>query len=239
MVALVFLIEATGFALGAEIEVSDQGQGGDYISGTPMTLPAAGLNTNLFGLDALPIKNRRHDVQPAAFDSFGALSHAESAKPSPFPEYLKGNPYVWFLQEVRRYTNYSCTVSVDCPVTFYLLVDNRVNDFTESSSLDDPAFGPPDTEWIPRDGWVRVNTGISPEVAGTNRADYLCIREGGVGAISQFYAIYSKSFPQGGSVTVHTQFEGNMYCLVVGTNLTPASVKGQAAPKPAQTRAGG
>ena len=85
-----------------------------------------------------------------------------------------------------------------CPVTFYLLVDNRVNDFAEYSSLDDPSFGPPDTEWIPQNGWARVNTGICHKAGGARPPDYIGFYEGGVGAISQFYAIYSKAFPKGG-----------------------------------------
>ena len=241
MIAGLMLLTLAAAAADVGIRVSDTGAGGDYISGTPIVLPAAGLCTNLFGDGALPIKNRRHNVQPAAFDSAGELSHSESAKPSPFPEYLKGNPYVWFSQEVRRYTNYACTVSVDAPVTFYLVVDNRVNDFSEGSELDDPTFGPPDTEWIPRDGWRRVNTGISPQLGNTNRPDYLSIYEGGVGvgAVSQFYAIYSRTFTNGGEVTLHTQFQGNMYCLVVATNLPVGAAKTQADQKPAKPGTGG
>jgi hypothetical protein len=205
-------------ALPAAITVSEKGEGGDYISGVSIVLPAAKLCTNRFGEGTQPILNRPHQVQAAAFDSAGQLSIAPSAKPVLFPAYLSNNPYIGFLQEVRHYTNYSCTVTVDCPTRFYLLVDNRVNDFAEFSSLDDPSFGPPDTEWITRDGWTRVNTGISPGSGGVSRPDYLCIHEGGIGAIHQFYAIYSRTLPQGGSVTLRTQFEGNVYCLVVGTN---------------------
>ena len=230
----------TNLAVGAEIKVCDKGEGCDYLSGAAIKLPAAMLGTNLFGVGARIIDNRRHSAQPAAFDSSGSLSCAESAIPCVFPSYLEGNPYLSFLQEVRRYTNYCCTVTVDCPVTFYLLVDNRVNDFTELSSLDDPKFGPPDTELIPQDGWKRVNTGISPLVGGTNRADYISIFEGGVGvgAVNQFYAIYSKTLPQGGSVTLRTQFEGNMYCLVIATNKVAASAKNPV-PKPPPPHAGG
>jgi hypothetical protein len=212
-----------GVAVGAEIVVRDRAEGGDYMSGQPVTLPAAALSTNLFGEHAMPIRNRRHTVRAAAFDTSGTLNLAEAAKPAPFPEYLKGKPYVWFLQDVRHYTNYSCTISVDCPVTFYLLVDNRVNDFREMSSLDDPGFGPPDTEWVLKDGWQRVNTGISPTVGTVSRPDYILIDEGGINeyglqAVHQFYAIYSRVFANGGSVTLQTQYQGNMYCLVVATN---------------------
>lgn len=230
LAASLLLLRLTCPGFSAEITIADKGEGFDYVSGVPIKLPAARLGTNLFGPGARLIINRRHSAQPAAFDSSVTLSRSESATPCAFPPYLVGNPYVTFLQEVRRYTNYCCTVTVDCPVTFYLLVDNRVNDFGELSSLDDPHFGPPDTEWIPLDGWKRVNTGISPPLGGTNRADYISIFEGGVGigAVDQFYAIYSKTLPRGGSINLRTQFEGNMYCLVIATN------KSSAAKAPAQ-----
>jgi len=224
VLSLVLLgLTCPGFS--AEITIADTGEGSDYLSGDPIKLPAARLGTNLFGPGVRLIINRRHIAQPAAFDSSFTLSRSESAAPCVFPPYLVGNPYVTFLQEVRHYTNYSCTVTVDRPVTFYLLVDNRVNDFGELSSLDDPHFGPPDTEWIPQDGWKRVNTGISPPVGGTNRADYISIFEGGVGigAVDQFYAIYSKTLPTGGSINLRTQFEGNIYCLVIATNKSAAA----------------
>ena len=220
------------------IVVSDRGEGCDYVSGVAITLPAARLATNLFGSGVLPVINRPHIVKPAAFDAAGALSHAESATPCVFPAYLQGKPYVSFLQDVRRYTNSSGTVTVTCPVTFYLLVDTGLTT-SPIFSLDDPSFGPPDTEWIPQNGWARVNTGISHKAGGARPPDYIGFYEGGVGAISQFYAIYSKAFPKGGSVTLRTQFEGNIYCLVVATNGAPESVKAPEAPKPPQPRVGG
>ena len=224
-VALVLLL-AIGLGVGAEISLSDQGEGCDYLSGAPIKLPAAMMATNLFGPGVRVITNRKHTAQAAAFDASGALSRSASAAPGVFPPYLVGQPYVWFLQEVRHYTNYCCTVTVHGPATFYLLVDNRVNDFGELSSLDDPTFGPPDTEWIPRDGWQRVNTGISPKVGGTNRADYVSIFEGGVGigAVDQFYAVYSKTMTNAGSIRLRTQYEGNMYCVVIATNKSSAAV---------------
>jgi hypothetical protein len=228
----------------AEITVQDKGEGGDYMSGAPVKLPAAALSTNLFGEDVRPIQNRKHTVRPAVFDPSGALSSEESGKRAPFPEYLKGNPYVWFLQEVRHYTNYACTVTVNGPVTFYLLVDNRVNDFGDLSKFDDPVFGPPDTEWVLQDKWSRVNTGISPQVEGSHRPDYLQVYEGGINeagiqAVNQFYAIYSKTFTNGGKVTLRTQYQGNMYCLVIATNKPPPTVREPLAPKPEQARTGG
>lgn len=244
LAAWFLLLAVTMLRARAEISVQDKGEGDDYMSGLPVKLPAASLSTNLFGEDVRPIQNRKHTVRPAVFDASGALSSEESGKRAPFPEYLKGNSYVWFLQDVRHYTNYACTVAVNGPVTFYLLVDNRVNDFADLSKFDDPVFGPPDTEWVSQDKWTRVNTGISPQVDGGHRPDYLQVYEGGVNetgiqAISQFYAIYSKTFTNGGKVTLRTQYQGNMYCLVIATNKSSATVKGPLAPKPEQPRTGG
>jgi hypothetical protein len=242
--ARLLLLAMTVLPARAEITVHDKGEGGDYMSGAPVKLPAAALSTNLFGEDVRPIQNRKHTVRPAVFDAGGALSSEESGKRAPFPEYLKGNPYVWFLQDVRHYTNYACTVTVNGPVTFYLLVDNRVNDFGDLSKFDDPVFGPPDTEWVSQDKWTRVSTGISPHVEGSHRPDYLQVYEGGVNeagnqAINQFYAIFSKTFTDGGKVTLRTQYQGNMYCLVIATNKPSPTVKAPLAPKPEQPRTGG
>ena len=230
---LLFVITSIG--LGAEITISDKGEGCDYLSGAPIKLPASILETNLFGPGARVIQNRKHTAQAAVFNASGALGRSEPATTGVFPAYLVGHHYLSLLQEVRQYTNYCCTVTVKGPVTFYLLVDNRVNDFGELSSLDDPTFGPPDTEWIPQDGWQRVNTGISPKVGGTNRADYVRIFEGGIGtgAVDQFYAIYSKTLTNGGAINLRTQFAGNIFCLVIATNMSSTTVK-----TPAQTPVG-
>ena len=249
-----------GLVRGAVVSVRDEGAGNDYMSGEPITLPAATLSTNLLHLGAQAIRNRWHTVQPARFDESGRLDYmkgesnavitqasgagrtnlpgngvrAHLAKPSSetgagapdaasatngFPGYLEGQQYVWFLQDVRHYTNYSCTVTVDCPSTFYLLVDNRVNDYLPNSEYDDPSFGRPDTQWVLDDGWKRVNTGLSPNGAG----DYLGIDEGDNGSINQVYAVYSRTLTNPGSIKLGTEFDGNIYCLVVSTNtLAPA-----------------
>ncbi len=210
----------------AVVEVHDEGAGSDYMSGDPITLPAARLSTNRFVDGAQCILNRPHCVKPAAFDFSGRLDLSVAAdeivRPGTngFPAYLVGQQYVLFLQDVRHYTNYTCRVTVDCPSTFYLLVDNRVNEFGPDKPYSDPVFGPPDTEWIPNDGWERVNTGLSPVMTATNRGDYVGIDEGCNGTLNQVYAVYGRTLSKPGSVTLRTQFEGNIYCLVVSTNAT-------------------
>jgi len=250
-----------GWSGAAVVSVRDQGAGVDYMSGDPITLPAAQLCTNLFRNGAQIIRNRQHVARPAVFDSMGRLGHKPSDpisalgkarsnvrtngsgtnKPPPgaaeegaknrqgshdasgFPAYLEGQQYVWFLQDVRHYTNYSCNVTVDCPSTFYLLVDNRVNDYARGSEYDDPTFGPPDTQWVLDGGWKRVNTGLTPLVTPTCAGDYVGIDEGNNGTINQVYAVYAKTLRHPGSITLGTEFDGNIYCLVVSTNPVPAA----------------
>lgn len=219
------------------IEITETGAGNEYMSGEPITLPAASLSTNLFGIGAQVISNRAHVALPAAFDSSGWLAHMPGEPVSPinggseaqtrmrrntngFPAYLVGQPYVWFLQNVRHYTNYACTVKVDRPVTFYLLVDNRVNDYLPDSSYDDPVFGPPDTQWILDDGWHRVNTGLTPRITLSNAGDYVGIDEGNNGSINQTYAVYARTLTRAGAVWLRTELDGNIYCLVIATNQT-------------------
>ena len=253
------LTALAGLSRAAVVSVRDSGAGCDYLSGEPITLPAASLSPNLFRNGAQVIRNRLHTARPMVLDSTGRLDHMKGepippaanggtnppangsgAKRSPtsagdgpeglqtssatngFPAYLEGQQYVWLLQDVRHYTNYSCTVTVDCPSTFYLLVDNRVNDYLPGSEYDDPTFGPPDTQWVSDDGWKRVNTGLTPVVTPTTAGDYVAIDEGNNGSINQVYAVYARTLSKPGSITLGTEFDGNIYCLVVSTN--PASL---------------
>ena len=252
------LTALAGLSRAAVVSVRDSGAGCDYLSGEPITLPAASLSPNLFRNGAQVIRNRLHTACPVGLDSTGRLDYmkgesittiANSAKNLPtnghsaswppasavegsaapettastngFPAYLEGQQYVWFLQDVRHYTNYSCTVTVDCPSTFYLLVDNRVNDYAPESAYDDPAFGLPDTQWVLDGGWKRVNAGLTPAQAPTSAGDYIGIDEGNNGSINQVYAVYAKTLSKAGSVTLGTEFDGNIYCLVVSTNPVP------------------
>ncbi len=266
----IVLYFCAGLMHGAVVNVRDVGEGSDYLSGEPITLPAASLCTNRFVRGVQAIRNRRHTVHPATFDATGRLDYLkgesdaliaaasaanstnaslnqtvshepaasgggdETSRPANatnrFPAYLQGQQYVWFLQDVRHYTNYSCKITVDCPSTFYLLVDNRVNDYLPNSEYDDPSFGPPDTLWVLREGWKRVNTGLSPN----GEADYVGIDEGNNGTINQVYAVYSKTLNKPGSVSLGTEFDGNIYCLVVSTNPGPPAKLVQITP-PKQT----
>jgi hypothetical protein len=218
-----------GLALGdalpaAVVSVQDQGKGNEYMSGEPITLPAGCLSTNLFTNGVQVIRNRAHTARPAAFDVSGRLLMEAAPSPNGFPAYLVGQQFVWFLQNVRHYTNYACAVKVDCPCTLYLLVDNRVNDYGSDSPFDDPTFGPPDTQWILDDGWQRVNTGLTPSASGASAGDYVGIDEGNNNTLNNFYAVYCRTLKAPGAVTLRTELDGNMYCLVVSTNVVRDTV---------------
>ena len=126
--------------------------------------------------------------------------------------------------------------------------DGVINSY---STFDDPVFGTnvlvytnavgnqcvdnvtptdfPLTQWVIDDGWTRVNTGLSPHYNNPGyciydlvQGDYLGIDEGCNVDLNQFYAVYTKTIPAGGSVTVQQQaYANNMYCLVVSTNTAP------------------
>ena len=126
--------------------------------------------------------------------------------------------------------------------------DGVINSY---STFDDPVFGTnvlvytnavgnqcvdnvtptdfPLTQWVIDDGWTRVNTGLSPHYNNPGyciydlvQGDYLGIDEGCNVDLNQFYAVYTKTIPAGGSVTVQQQAGGfNMYSLVVSTNTAP------------------
>jgi hypothetical protein len=185
----------------------------DYMKGEPIPPAANGGKT------------RPANGAGSARSEAGTGGEAEASRHSNaangFPSYLDRQQYVWFLQDVRHYTNYSCTVTVDCPSTFYLLVDNRVNDYAPESSYDDPSFGPPDTQWVLDGGWKRVNTAPAPAPAPTSAGDYIGIDEGNNGSINQVYAVYARTLNKPGSITLGTEFDGNIYCLVVSTNPAP------------------
>jgi hypothetical protein len=205
-------------SLGGQVEpvtVSDAGAGGDYQTGEPICLPAAALSTNRFGAGVQCIRNRPHCVRAAAFDGQGRLALENRGNPGTFPPYLDGRPFVWFLQETRHYTNYTCLITVDRPSTVYLLIDNRVNDYLPDSSFDDPSLGPPDTQWVLAEGWTRVRTGLSPSLDGLPQGDFVGIDEGSNGSLNQYYAVYSKVFTQPGVVTTRTVLDGNFYCVVI------------------------
>ena len=73
-------------------------------------------------------------------------------------------------------------------MVFYLLVDNRLNgpaSVGTKTNTTDPILGGP-LQWVLDGGWVRVNTGISPNGQG----DFTGVDESGDGSLNQFYSVY-------------------------------------------------
>ena len=196
------------FAQGAMItEVLEFGLGGDE--------PA--IIATGFGEDALTFSDRTHEHNGAAFDDGGTLSTSGS-NIIDLPSYLKGFDYVRFANNARDQLDYRATVIADGQVTWYLLVDNRINGpagDTSSSNTTDPDLGGT-LQWVIDGNWERVNTGISPNGQG----DYTAVDEGGDSTgpgqgLNQFYSVYK--FPLDiDVVTVRNNGTGgsNMVALV-------------------------
>ena len=119
-------------------------------------------------------------------------------------------------------------MEADGVTTWYLLVDNRLDGQAgnkNSPNSTDPVLGG-NLQWIIDDGWVRVNTGISPN----GLPDYTGVDEGGDGfgpgqGLNQFYSVYSINAE---SVTLKGQGIGgsNMMALVTqGEMITVNNIK--------------
>ena len=138
--------------------------------------------------DSLTFSDRTHQHNSPAFNSTTGLLSTTGDLIVDLPAYLAGNPYVRFANNAREQTGYSAVVTADQAVVFYLLVDNRLNgpaSVGTKTNTTDPILGGP-LQWVLDGGWVRVNTGISPNGQG----DFTGVDESGDGSLNQFYSIY-------------------------------------------------
>ncbi len=192
----------------------------DITSVTEMNLggdAAAIIENGAFDEDSLTFSDRTHQHNGAAFDDGGVLSTA-GGNIVGLPAYLLGGDYVRFANNARDQDDYSAVVTTDTASVFYLLVDNRVNGpsgDTSSPNSTDPDLGGT-LQWVLDEGFIRVNTGISPN----GQADYTGVDEGGDGVgpgqgLNQFYAVYRSPVP-GTSASVRNNGVGgsNMIALV-------------------------
>lgn len=90
--ALLVLLFWANSVWAAVVSVQDKGAGIDYMSGEPITLPAAQLCTNLFRNGAQVIRNRSHIARPAVFDSTGRLNHRPGEPTSALASARTGPP---------------------------------------------------------------------------------------------------------------------------------------------------
>jgi hypothetical protein len=208
----------TGFLPNAHAVIDEVIETGLRTSGT-IDAPAIIVRGG-FTEDALAFSDRVHQHNGAAFNNTGVLN-TTGTNIVPIPNYLIGADYVRIANNARDNANYNAVVTTTQPADFYLFIDNRSNGTagnTSSPNTTDPVLGGRLT-WVVEDGWLRVNTGISPN----NQPDYTAIDEGGTGVgpgqgLNQFYSIYRRSALTEVTLKPQNIGGGNMYSLVV----TPA-----------------
>jgi hypothetical protein len=188
---------------------------------------AAIIETN-FGEDSLAFSDRTHQHNSAAFNDAGVLS-TTGTNILPLPSYLLGQDYIRFANDAKTIADYSATITTDEPSNFWLLVDNRMDG--AAGNVNSPNSTDPVLEgalqWVVDGGWVRLNTGISPN----GQADYTGVDEGGEGVgpgvgLNQFYSVYTLPTLET-SVTVHGVVNGgNFISLIAGKQFTPGDFNG-------------
>lgn len=168
--------------------------------------------------DSLFFSDRVHQHNGPGFDATTGLLSTGGTNIKGIPSYLLGNDYMRLANDARSRAGYSIAVTVDIDTQFYLLLDNRNNGVagdTSSTPQTDPVLGG-NLQWVIDKGWVRVNTGISPN----GQPDFTGIDEDPVGvgpgvSIQQFFSIYTKTVPAGTEVfEAQNSGGGNMYSIV-------------------------
>ncbi|HOW70927.1 MAG TPA: hypothetical protein PKY77_10030 [Phycisphaerae bacterium] len=175
--------------------------------------------------------DRNHRYMGARFDAAGTLNNTGSVRPG-LPSYLLGGEYVSTLQSNRDNATVQLNVTVASDVLAYLLIDNRVGDAT-ATNTDPPTLGSGTTgalPWVANDGWLQLDTGLSPDRNGLRQPDFIGIDEGstpanitlrGTGGLdtnpNQYSTVYRQAFTAGSTITLREQNAGNynMYGLVV------------------------
>jgi hypothetical protein len=190
LVALLAMVAIASVGHAGIIKVIETDLGAD----TPAIIEPGGAGAAgvLFGEDVLTFSDRTHQHNGAAFDDGGTLS-TSGTNVVPLPDYLVGGEYVRFANDARDNGDYSATVIADQPMTWYLLVDNRVNGpvgDNSSPNSTDPELGG-SLQWVIDGNWQRVNTGLSPN----GQPDYTGVDEGGDGigpgqGLNQFYSVF-------------------------------------------------
>lgn len=196
------------------------------LAGDPAGVPTANFSEDApTYIDRTPASTPPNGHQhngPAFSSATGLLSNAGDLKIG-IPAYLIGHDYIRFANNARDNTGYQATITTDTPSTFYLLVDNRVNGpatATAKTNTTDPVLGG-SLQWIIDGGWVRMNTGLSPNGQG----DYTAVDETGNGTgagegVDNFMAVYK--FPTvATNVTVKNQLMGGNNIAVIAAPTAP------------------
>lgn len=128
-----------------------------------------GAEGTLFKEDAWMLINRTHEYNGVRFNQAGVLKFGTTYDPNDIvvglPSYLIGLPYISQWMENRDNAGLRLDVTLDnewAKYEVYLLIDNRVGD---DVNTDPPTLGQgaaPKMQWVLDQGYVRMNTGISP-----------------------------------------------------------------------------
>jgi hypothetical protein len=196
-----------------------------------------------FGEDKFVFLDRTHQHNGARFTAAGLLTATNPPVAGDvtigLPSYLLGGEYIGTMQGNRDNPNYRMDVTVAPPVNAYLLIDNRVGENPQINTTP-PTLGAV-MGWVAADGWMQMNTGISPN----GQPDFTAVDEGGTPAnfaartnpdanrgvgpgvlINQFFTVYHKSFPAGSVIPFKEQNFGgiNMYSVVIQPVPEPSTV---------------
>lgn len=139
----------------------------------------------------------------------------------PIPGYLVGFDYILSGNDNRDNASYRLDVTVNSPVTVYMLIDNRLSD---GDNMNPPTFGPTSMQWIVDGAWT-------PTANGFNRSkdpaapDEVGIDEGADGSINQWFSVYYKNF-DAGTFSLYQPDNGgrNMYGVVVAPVPEPSTL---------------
>jgi hypothetical protein len=154
-----------------------------------------------------------HSVDPAAIPPTFAI-----------PAYLVGGDYIMSGNDNRDnnppYPNpgpaYQLDVTVNSPVTAYMIIDNRMSVETGAADeADPPRFDATHMQWILDQGWLPTANGLN-RTANPLVPDEVPIDEGANNSIERWSSVYQKQFPAGTFSLFQPDNAGNnMYGVVV------------------------
>ena len=166
-----------------------------------------------------------HQHNGPAFNSSTGLLSTTGDLIVGLPSYLIGKDYIRFANNARDNAGYQAVVTTDTPSTFYVLIDNRTNGpntAAAKTNTTDPTLGG-SLQWVIDGGWIRMNTGLSPNGQG----DFTAVDETGDGVgpgvrLNNFMSVYK--FPTiATTVTVkNTIYAGNNIAVVAVPTAPPA-----------------
>lgn len=130
----------------------------------------------------------------------------------PIPAYLAGHEYIMSGNDNRDNASYNLAVTVNQPVTVYMLIDNRLSD---NNNANPPTFDSTHMQWILDEGWLATANGLN-RAKSTATPDEVGIDEASDGTINQWYSVYYKTFPAG-TLNLRQADNGgrNMYGVVI------------------------